>query len=105
MSNLPKLIASLIEAQNSYDSIKFSNCFAETAIVHDEAHKYIGRNEIKSWIGGANDTYKTMMRPIEYLTDTQELKAEISGNFPGSPLVLTYQFACKDEQIHSLRIV
>ena len=105
MSNLPKVVASLIEAQNNFDSIEFSKCFAETAIVQDEGHKYNGRKEIKSWIEGANDTYRTIMQPVEYLEDSQRLKAEISGNFPGSPLVLTYQFDIKDDQIHSLKIV
>lgn len=105
MNKLPNVIATLIEAQNNYDSVSFSNCFAETAIVYDEEHKYQGKKEIKAWIEGANDTYKTMMQPVEYLEDSKKLKAEISGNFPGSPLILIYQFDIKNDHIHSLRIV
>lgn len=42
---------------------------------------------------------------MEYSVNKQLLKAESSGNFPGSPIVLNYQFEIKDEEIHSLKIV
>ncbi|MDR7128028.1 hypothetical protein J2X69_000356 [Algoriphagus sp. 4150] len=104
MNHLPKVVADLIAAQNNFDSIAYSHCFAETAIVFDEGKTHKGRKEIKDWIEEANNTYKTLMQPIEYLADNQTLKAEISGSFPGSPLVLTYQFDIKGEEIHTLKI-
>ncbi|UZJ64599.1 hypothetical protein OKW96_20015 [Sphingobacterium sp. KU25419] len=44
------------------------------------------------------------MKPLEYSETEQTLKAEISGTFPGSPLILTYHYTFKDELIQSLEI-
>lgn len=104
MSHLPEVIANLIKAQNNFDSSAYANCFAETAVVFDEGRMHKGKTEIRNWIKKANETYKTVMQPREYSPNTQTLKAEISGTFPGSPLVLTYRFDIKNDQIHSLKI-
>jgi len=103
--NLPKKIADLVTAQNNFDSSAYADCFSETAVVFDEGHTHNGRKEIEKWIEKANQTYKAVIKPIEYSTTNQTLSAEISGNFPGSPLVLTYHFEFTDGQIQSLRIV
>ena len=103
--NLPKEIADLITAQNNFDSSAYADCFSETAVVFDEGHTHSGKTEIENWIEKANQTYKAVMKPIEYSETDQLLAAEISGNFPGSPLVLKYQFELKDGQIYSLKIV
>ncbi|WP_331076665.1 hypothetical protein [Daejeonella sp.] len=44
------------------------------------------------------------MKPLEYSATDEVLKAEVSGNFPGSPVVLSYHFEFKDGLIQSLRI-
>ena len=44
------------------------------------------------------------MKPLEYSDTNQTLKSEISGSFPGSPIVLTYKFEISDQQIQSLKI-
>lgn len=103
-NSLPKVIADLVMAQNNFDSMAYADCFAETAVVFDEGKTHKGKKEIKNWIERANKVYKTVMKPIEYSSNKQILKAEISGSFPGSPLVLNYQFKIKDEEIHSLKI-
>lgn len=45
------------------------------------------------------------MKPLEYSETEHTLKAEISGSFAGSPVVLTYQYEFKGELIQSLKIV
>ena len=105
LSNLPGVIADLVKAQNNFDSTAYAACFTETAVVFDEGKTHKGKKEIKNWIEKANRTYKAVMQPLEYSANKQILKAEISGTFPGSPLVLNYQFEIKDEEIHSLKIV
>ena len=102
--NLPKEIADLVTAQNNFDSSAYADCFSETAVVFDEGHTHNGKTEIENWIEKANQTYKAVMKPLEYSANEQTLAAEISGNFPGSPLVLKYQFELKDGQIQSLKI-
>lgn len=102
---LPKVITDLIAAQNSFDSSAYAHCFSETAVVFDEGKTHIGKAAIQNWIAKANETYKTVMKPMEYSEIKQTLEAEISGTFPGSPLVLTYQFEFKEGHIQSLKIV
>ncbi len=55
--NLPKVIIDLDNAQNSFDSIAYANCFSETAVVFDEGKTHNGRNEIQHWINQSNENY------------------------------------------------
>lgn len=103
--NLPTVIADLVSAQNSFDSAAYAQCFTDTAIVFDEGKNHTGTAAIQQWIDKANKEYQATMKPIEYSASNETLKAEISGTFPGSPLVLTYQFQLSDGKIQSLKIV
>jgi hypothetical protein len=104
MKNLPKVISDLVNAQEHFDSLAYTNCFSETAIVFDEGKTYKGKTEIQQWIDKANKEYQIRMKPLEYSETEQTLEAEISGTFPGSPLVLTYDFEIEGQLIQSLRI-
>ena len=102
--NLPNVIVDLTNAQNNFDSVAYTNCFSETAIVFDEGKNHKGKMEIQQWIEKANEEYQAVMKPLEYSTTEEVLKAEVSGNFPGSPIVLSYRFKLKDGLIESLKI-
>ena len=105
MKNLPKVIEDLVKAQDNFDSNAYANCFTETAVIFDEGKTHNGRKEIEKWIDKANTAYQATMKPINYSETEQILEAEISGNFPGSPIVLSYQFEIINQQIQSLKIV
>ncbi|WP_236973990.1 hypothetical protein [Membranihabitans maritimus] len=102
--NLPKVLMELVKAQDNFDSTAYINCFTETAVVVDEGKTYEGKKEIKNWIEKANKEYQVTMKPLEYSQTTEILKAEVSGNFPGSPVILSYKLNFKNEHIQSLRI-
>lgn len=102
--NLPKVVAELVKTQNNFDSIAYANCFSENAEVFDEGKTHHGKAEIQQWIEKANTEYKATMKPLEYSEADEILKAEVSGNFPGSPIVLAYHFKLKDGLIDSLKI-
>jgi hypothetical protein len=104
--NIPKVIVALVRAQNNFDCVAYANCFSETAQVVDEGKAYRGRKEIESWIASANEQYKTVMKPLSYKEREAEsmLKALVSGNFAGSPVVPLYHVRIVDEQIQSLKI-
>lgn len=102
--NLPNIISDLVRAQDNFDSHKYAECFTETAIVYDEGKTHRGKTEIEKWIRAANDEYKTVMKPQSFNDDDHILTAEISGTFPGSPLILKYHFELKDSLIQSLKI-
>lgn len=105
MNNLPKVLADLVNAQDNFDSNSYANCFSETAVVFDEGKTHKGKTAIKKWIEKANQEYGITMKPLEYSENIQTLKAEVSGSFPGSPIVLTYLFDIQNHQIQSLKIV
>jgi len=102
--NLPKVVTDLIKTQNSFDSVAYANCFTETAVVFDEGKTHNGRKEIENWIDKANKDYQATMKPLEYSTKEEILKVEVSGNFPGSPIVLNYHLEIADELIQSLKV-
>lgn len=102
--NLPNVIVDLTKAQNSFDSVAYANCFTENATVFDEGKNHNGKTEIQQWIKKANEAYQAVMKPVEYAVAEEVLKAEVSGNFPGSPIVLSYHFKLKDGLIESLKI-
>lgn len=102
--NLPKVIADLVKTQNNFDSVAYANCFSETAVVFDEGKTHNGRKEIEDWIEKANKDYQATMKPLEYSTTEEILKAEVSGNFPGSPIIMSYHLKLNDGLIQSLKI-
>ena len=104
--NLPKVVAELIKTQNNFDSVAYANCFSETAVVFDEGKTHNGRKEIERWIADSNERYKATITPVGFEEKENEslLMAETSGNFPGSPIVLTYHMEIADELIQSLKI-
>lgn len=100
--NLPNIISELVKAQNEFDSAAYANCFTENAEVFDEGKTHNGKAEIENWIDKANKEYKATMKSLDY--NENILSAEISGTFPGSPLVLKYHFELSDGLIQSLKI-
>jgi hypothetical protein len=100
------VLLKLTEAQNNFDAIAYANCFTENAIVHDEGKTHKGRVAIRQWIEAANKKYRATMKPLKFTVDKHEqlLTAETSGNFPGSPAVLTYHLQFEDGLISALEI-
>ena len=103
--NLPKVVDTLVETQNSFDSVAYANCFSETAVVVDEGKTHHGRKEIERWIADSNERYKATITPVGFEERENEslLKAETSGNFPGSPFILTYHLIINNDLIESLK--
>ena len=104
--NVPKIITDLVNAQNSFDSIAYTNCFSETAVVFDEGKTHNGRIEIQHWIEESNEKYRSVMKPLEYTENgtSSVLSAECSGTFPGSPIVLKFHFDIVDGLIQHLKV-
>jgi len=103
---LPKVVERFIETQHSHDSKAFADCFAETAIVHDEGKTHTGKEEIKQWIKHSMEAYDSNLEPLNYEETGSKgvLTANVSGTFPGSPIVLKFNFGFKDSLINSLMV-
>ncbi|UOE50877.1 nuclear transport factor 2 family protein [Mucilaginibacter sp. SMC90] len=104
--NIPQVIANLITAQNEQNAVAYAECFAGTAIVHDEGKVHRGKVEIQQWIKDANEAYNSVMKPLNYEENGAEslLTAEVNGTFPGSPALLKFHFIIEEQQITSLKI-
>lgn len=103
---LPQLVAQFVDTQNTYDSEAYVTCFTETAIVHDEGKTHSGKQEIRQWIEDANEKYRSVMKPLQYEESGPNgvLTAEVSGTFPGSPIVLKFHMGLKNGLIDSLKV-
>ncbi|WP_159800761.1 nuclear transport factor 2 family protein [Flavobacterium sp. MK4S-17] len=104
--DLPKVIKDLVAAQNNFDSAAYAKCFSETAVVYDEGKTHNGRKEIEAWIADSNERYQATMQPVGLEENKTEsiLKAETSGNFPGSPIILNYRLKITGGLIEALEI-
>ena len=103
---LPENIAGFIKAQNELDSTAFANYFTVQATVFDEGSSYSGREEIKQWIQAAIEKYNMQLTPIDFTQTGSKgkLTVEVSGTFPGSPVVMNYHLELDDSSISSLKI-
>lgn len=103
---LPEPIATYIEAANSGDIKKGSTCFSETATVFDEGETLTGRKAISEWMDKTKKKYNHITKPLKFQEQNGNviMNAELTGTFPGSPIVLEYHFKLKNHLIHSLRI-
>ncbi len=103
---IPQVIERFIETQHTNDSKAFAECLIDTAIVHDEGKTHNGKEEIQQWIQHSMDSYKSELKPLDYKESDSKavLTAEVSGTFPGSPIMLKFNFTLKDGLINSLKV-
>jgi hypothetical protein len=98
LSDLPNNLVRYFAAQNNHDAEGMTACFAPEAEVHDEGHSYIGRDAILDWKVETIAKYGIGIEPLS-ATDqgtTLTVIARVTGNFPGSPANLTYDFVFDD---------
>jgi len=105
-SALPAPIEIYLQADAGIDEGLFSACFAADAEVRDEGHTIRGLEAIKAWKREAKRKYQYQVSPLAVSQDgdTVFLTARLAGNFPGSPVELTYRFVLRDDRIASLDI-
>ncbi|TWR24723.1 nuclear transport factor 2 family protein [Mucilaginibacter pallidiroseus] len=103
---IPQVVERFIETQHSLDSNAFAECFTDNAIVHDEGKTHNGKQEIEQWIKQAMENYESQLEPLNYEQSgaNSVLTANVSGTFPGSPIVLKFHFGIKDNLIESLSV-
>ncbi|SEW39512.1 hypothetical protein SAMN05421841_2604 [Chryseobacterium wanjuense] len=104
--NLPIVLKNLLEAQKKSDSLLYSECFTDDAVVFDEGKTHKGKDKIRQWNEKSTEEYQFQMEPLEFSQEDKNsiLKANVSGNFAGSPIVLTYTFQIENDKISSLKI-
>ena len=103
----PAVIHSYFDASNRNDIDSLVACFAPDATVTDESATHRGSDEIRRW---AIDVRKKYEFQAQVINSRQQpgrtiVTARVSGNFPGSPVNLDFQFSLDAEKIHSLSII
>lgn len=100
---MPLAVQAFFEA-NDVDIV--ANAFTLNAVVKDEGKRYNGRHAIRQWRVAATQKYQYISEPFEVALrgDTVVVRANVTGNFPGSPVVLGYIFHLAEESIDGLEI-
>jgi len=94
LPNLPDSLLRYFAAQNSHDADGMTACFAPEAEVRDEGHTYVGHDAIRKWKAETIAKYGITIEPLIATEHggTLTVVARVTGNFPGSPADLTYDF-------------
>ena len=103
--DIPKPIADYVAADKvSGDAVAL--CFTENATVIDENCTYVGRSEISQWRNDAISKYNYTVEPIGMTENNGVfiITGHVAGDFPGSPVDLTYSFVLDGDKIASLEI-
>lgn len=82
------------------------HAFTPDAVVSDEGHAHTGHAAIEAWWRDVKAQYQAVAEPLEVEAkgDAIEVRAKVSGRFPGSPITLTFAFRIEDHRIAALKI-
>lgn len=99
-------IKKYFEISNAADPAGLKNCFNTDAVVLDEGGTYQGHSAITAWFSETRQKYAFSAKPLSTTRHEQHeiVVAEVSGNFPGSPIELSYTFLLQEGKIQSLEI-
>lgn len=99
-------IETYFDADRRRDCEALTAAFAQDATVIDEGRIHVGREAIGAWWSETKTQYEAVLEPLEASTGhgATEVRARVSGNFAGSPAILTFAFQVADGRIHALEI-
>lgn len=103
---LPKAIETYFAAVRDGDADRLATAFAPDAVVRDEGAVHAGRDAITAWQRAAQANYDAVAEPIEAAEAHGDVvvRANVSGRFQGSPIVLAFTFRLRDDAIAALEI-
>ncbi len=101
---LPEPIAAYFAAERNPEAL--THCFTAQAVLKDDGHTYTGINAIKAFMAEASAKYSATSVPfaLERKDGFPIVRAKVTGNFPGSPIDLSYRFRLERGLIASLEI-
>jgi len=102
---LPEPIAAYFNADKS-DGEAIARCFTKQAVVKDERQTHTGPAAIKAWKTEASAKYSYTSEPfaLERRDGRYIVTSRLTGNFPGSPVDLRFDFRLERGKIASLEI-
>jgi ketosteroid isomerase-like protein len=104
--NLPQSIHAYFDANVRLDADAMLAPFAPDAVVRDEGHTRRGSAAIRTWIEEASIALPAIAAPqaVHSDGDLHHVTASVAGNFPGSPVTLTFHFRLNSGRIAELEI-
>ncbi len=103
---LPDPIQRFFDADTTGSPNALAAAFAADAVVRDEGNSYHGLQQIEAWWHAAKRKYDHHAVPFEVrdMDGLVQVRAVVTGNFPGSPATLTYRFDLDGDRIAALEI-
>jgi len=104
-AKLPAVVTRFFDAVNRFDFAAVDS-FTADARVHDENRDHVGTDAIRAWIAETSQKYRPTFEVLraEGRDSKITLSVRVSGDFPGSPIDLDYDFALRDGKISTLSI-
>lgn len=106
--SVPGSVATYLAAEEAKDSERLGRCFRGDAVVRDEGREHRGVAAIEAWHRDANAKFRYVVEPLEASMSGPAavvvVRARVSGDFPGSPVELRFNFAVADDRIASLAV-
>ncbi|WP_294641383.1 nuclear transport factor 2 family protein [uncultured Aureimonas sp.] len=106
MLTLPQTIGDYFALPTNASLAALSRVLDEDIVVRDEHRTYEGLTAVRDWRIDTMARTPSRARPtcVEEHGDTVVVTAEVSGNFPGSPVMLDHRFSLRDARITALEI-
>lgn len=103
---LPPPVQNYFDGNARLDADAMLAPFAADAVVSDERQTHRGREAIALWIKQASLAVNAVATPRTHLhhDGIDVITADVAGNFPGSPITLTFRFRVSDSAIAELHI-
>lgn len=103
---LPQPLADYFAAKNRHDIDAMLIPFSPDATVRDEGETHQGSGAIRDWMEATTRKYRVTVEVADATPngDAWRIAGIVSGNFPGSPATLHYNFTLADDRIKHLEI-
>lgn len=103
---LPQPLVDYFAAKNRHDIDGMLIPFSPNATVRDEGEIHQGAAAIRDWMEATTRKYRVTVEVAGATVDGHAWRVAgiVSGNFPGSPATLHYNFTLADEGITRLEI-
>ncbi len=105
-ANLPQPLTDYFAAKNRHDIDAMLAPFSVDATVRDEGETHRGSIAIRDWMEATTNKYRVTVEVADATVngDAWRIAGIVSGNFPGSPATLHYNFTLSDDRITRLEI-
>ncbi|GAA1304428.1 polyketide cyclase [Planotetraspora silvatica] len=104
--SLPEPVAAYLRAKRAHDSEGLVGTLTEDAVIIDDGNRHQGADAIRAW----NDEASKKVRATYDVKEVKEaggrtlVSVEVGGDFPGSPVVLGFEFTVDGDKISALTI-